>query len=82
MTLPPHNVDELLWWMDRIVRRPSATQWEREFAASMVKAGRRRGWMPTPKQEAVMRRLVLDRLGGTERAVETPDEFEVIDRAA
>jgi hypothetical protein len=67
--------------MERIVRRPSSTAWERGFAASMLKAARP-GWNPTPRQEATMRRLVQERLGSTERRDETPADFEVIDRAA
>jgi len=58
------ELDEMLtvrWPM--VIRRVLADgsdKWVKDFAKSIARHGKRRGWRPTGKQEAIMRRLVAE----------------------
>ena len=64
-SLPPRNVDELLFHMPTVARMAS-TDWARGFALSVVKQSRRRGWHPSDKQVAMMRTMVSDLFTATQ----------------
>jgi hypothetical protein len=49
-------IDELIYYMPTVAR--AGDSWARGFAASVLRQAKRRTWRPTPKQEALMRRLV------------------------
>ena len=59
-----YELDEILtlYW-PRVLRQvmaPEGNEWERGFALSIARAGKRPGWRPTPKQESIMRRMVAE----------------------
>ncbi|WBU51890.1 hypothetical protein [Paracoccus sp. SCSIO 75233] len=56
-TLRP--VEELLWSWPTVCRMAS-TVWARSFAASIAKQAKRRHWTPSPKQHALMQRMVSE----------------------
>lgn len=56
-TLPP--VDELLWSWPTVCKA-ARTDWARSFALSIAKHSKRRGWRPSPKQYALMTRMVAE----------------------
>ncbi|GAA0303387.1 hypothetical protein [Rhodovulum strictum] len=45
-----------------LVRRAmiDGDKWTRSFVLSIARNGKRPNWRPTPKQEAIMRRLLMD----------------------
>lgn len=51
------SIDELLWSWPTVIRMAS-TDWARSFALSIAKHSKRRNWKPTPKQHALMSRMV------------------------
>ncbi|WP_299129586.1 hypothetical protein [uncultured Amaricoccus sp.] len=53
------SVDECLHWLPTIARA-AKNDWARDFARSIRAQSRRKGWNPTPKQLALMRRLVSE----------------------
>ena len=55
----PHSLEELLFHMPTVERQAEST-WAKSFAASVRKQSRRPRWKPSPKQEALMRRLVAE----------------------
>lgn len=57
--LAPHKVEELLFHMPTVAR-VATSDWAKGFAQSIARQSRRRGWHPSPKQEALMRRLVAE----------------------
>lgn len=57
------SIEELLFHMPWLSRN-APTAWERSFADGIAKNGRRRNWRPSPKQVAVMERLVSDMFAG------------------
>ncbi|KPQ07464.1 MAG: hypothetical protein HLUCCA12_06505 [Rhodobacteraceae bacterium HLUCCA12] len=67
------ELDEILTvrW-PAIVRRSmiDGDEWTQSFAKSIARNGKRPNWRPTPKQEAIMRRLVSDLGTAPERDVE------------
>ncbi len=65
----PHSIDELLFHMPTVASK--GDRWAREFASSVLKQSRRRKWQPSPKQEALMRRLVGE--------IFEPDEPDLIE---
>ncbi|WP_417587398.1 hypothetical protein [Pararhodobacter oceanensis] len=52
-------IEELLFHMPTVANG-ATNDWAKGFAKSIVKQSKRRGWRPTPKQIAMMRRLVSD----------------------
>ncbi|WP_232830404.1 hypothetical protein [Oceanicella sp. SM1341] len=56
-----HSLDELLYYMRSVAGR-SDNEWERNFARSMLRHGKRTTWHPSPKQERIMRRMVSEML--------------------
>lgn len=65
------TTDEMIeFWMPRVARCPNA--WASRFARSMIGQAKRPGWCPSPKQSAMMRRLITE-LSAHE------DEFELIE---
>ena len=56
------EVDVLLFSWGRVMA--NTTGWTRGFALSIQKARRKPDWHPTPKQHAMMRRLVADLSAG------------------
>ena len=56
------ELERLLWWMPAAAER-AGSGWARQFADSMAKKGRRRGWRPTPRQRETMAGLVADMIG-------------------
>ncbi|MFC3057858.1 hypothetical protein [Paenirhodobacter populi] len=61
------EVDQILTlqW-PAVVRRAMAEgdAWSRKFACSIARQGKRPGWMPTPKQEFLMRAALAEMGGG------------------
>lgn len=53
------SADECLHWLPTIARTET-NDWARAFAYSILKQSKRRGWKPSPKQLALMRRLVSE----------------------
>lgn len=76
MNSPHRSVEELLHHMPA-VHHAADSSWAKGFAASIVKQSRRRNWNPSPKQVALMRRLVSDLFAH----VSSPggDDFRVIE---
>lgn len=52
-----HSLDELIYHM-RTVARTTDSDWERSFAASVLKQSKRHKWKPSTKQIRIMRDLV------------------------
>lgn len=57
-----HSLDELIYHM-RTIARTADSEWERGFAASVLKQSRRAKWKPSAKQIKIMRNLVDDLFG-------------------
>ncbi|WP_054304655.1 hypothetical protein [Gemmobacter sp. LW-1] len=53
------SVAECLYWLPTIAKT-ATNEWAQTFAASIMAQSRRRGWKPTPKQLAMMRRMVAE----------------------
>lgn len=53
------SADECLHWLPTIART-ATDDWACGFAYSILKQSKRRGWQPSPKQLALMRRLVSE----------------------
>ena len=53
------DVERLLFHWPRVVEAAPAG-WSRDFAQSIAKQSRRKGWKPPLKQGALMRRMVGD----------------------
>ena len=66
------EVDELLFCWGRVIA--AAKGWARGFALSIQRDRKKPGWMPSPKQLAVMQRLVA------ELPQDLPDEVDLIER--
>lgn len=64
------SVEACLYWLEAVAAR-ATNEWARGFAKSVLRQSRRRGWKPSPKQAAVMRRLVSEHLSD-----EVPDLIE------
>lgn len=58
-TLTPDDVERLLHHMPAVACNATNT-WARDFAQSVQRQAKRRGWTPSPKQLSVMRGLVSD----------------------
>ncbi|SNR24159.1 hypothetical protein EYF88_01735 [Paracoccus sediminis] len=54
-TLP--SVDELMWSWPTVCKA-AKDEWARGFALSIAKQSKRRNWKPSPKQHALMMRMV------------------------
>lgn len=65
------SVDLLLHYMPQVARE-ATDPWARRFAADMAKKVNWRNWEPSPKQRAIMDRLVNELFSHVE-------EFEVIE---
>ena len=52
------ELERHLFHMPAIASRSSG--WARDFASSIIGQSKRRGWKPSPKQAAMMRRLVAE----------------------
>jgi len=57
--MTPHSTDELLHHMPTVARS-AENNWAANFARSILRQSRRRGWKPSPKQSDIMRALVSD----------------------
>jgi hypothetical protein len=64
------SVESLVYWLEPVACR-ATNDWTRTFARSVLRQSRRRGWKPSPKQEAIMHRLLSEHLSDEE-----PDLFE------
>ena len=53
------DLERLLFHWPRVVET-CPDGWSRDFALSIVTQSRRRNWKPSPKQGAMMRRMVSD----------------------
>jgi hypothetical protein len=53
------SAQECLYWFPTIAKTATNT-WAQSFAHSVMAQSRRRGWKPTPKQLAMMRKLVAE----------------------
>lgn len=53
------SVEECLYWFPTIAKT-ATNEWAQNFAHSVMAQSRRRGWKPTPKQLAMMRRMVAE----------------------
>ena len=53
------TAQECLYWFPTIAKAATNT-WARDFAQSVLAQSRRRDWKPTPKQLAMMRKLVAE----------------------
>ena len=53
------STEELLWHMPT-VHRMARDEWAKNFAESVLKQARRRGWRPSVKQLAMMQRMVSE----------------------
>ena len=51
------EIERIMWSWPR-VNAAARTDWAKGFAASIARQARRRNWQPTPKQAALMRRMV------------------------
>lgn len=65
------SVDELLWSWPSVCKAVK-DEWAKGFALSIAKHAKRRNWTPTPKQYAMMHRLVAD-------LYETRGDFDLIE---
>lgn len=73
------TVDELLWsWPS--VCKAAKEEWAKGFTLSIAKHSKRRNWTPTPKQYALMRRLVAD-LYDPHHGSDTDDDGPLIEPA-
>lgn len=54
------SIDECLHWLPSILRKSELSEWERDFARSILAQSKRRKWKPSPKQIQIMRGLVDD----------------------
>lgn len=68
-------LDELLFSMKAIVRR-NIGNFAGDFAKSILRQSKRADWTPTPKQLALMRRLVFEHYTGGAQS----DDLDVIER--
>ncbi|MFV0411251.1 MAG: hypothetical protein ACK5LJ_16585 [Paracoccus sp. (in: a-proteobacteria)] len=66
------EVDRLLFSWGRVIGQ--AQGWARGFALSIQRDRKKPGWMPSPKQMAVMQRLVA------ELPQALPEDFDLIER--
>lgn len=73
------SLEELLYHMKSIARVASS-DWERNFARSILRHARRPSWEPTTRQEQVMRRLVSEKM--SHNSNDTADNIEVIEEFA
>lgn len=53
------TLDEIMWSWPTVCRM-ARDEWTRGFALSIARQAKRRGWEPSPKQFALMRRIVAD----------------------
>jgi len=71
------ELEEILtFYWPRVLRRvmaPGGDKWARGFARSIAHHGKRPAWRPSPKQAAIMRRMVSE-------LFETTEEPELIER--
>lgn len=68
-TLPARSLDELLALWPAVLRS-AESEWQRSFAMSIARQGRRRTWQPSPKQLSLMRRMVDDLFTGSPDLIE------------
>ena len=71
----PRTVEELLFHWSAVVQR-ATNEWARDFASSIAKQSRRKGWRPTPKQAALMQRMVSELFT---HADQWEDDFSLIE---
>lgn len=74
-SLPP--VEELLWSWPTVCKA-ATNDWAKSFALSIARQSRRKNWKPSPKQHALMMRMVNEvyRHRGD---FDGKDDFEVIE---
>lgn len=75
-SLPPRNVDELLFHMPTVAKTAS-TDWAKGFALSVIRQSRQHGWHRSDKQVAMMRKMVSELF--TARAFENDDDLSLIE---
>ena len=72
------SVDELLWSWPTVCKAAS-NDWAKGFALSIMRQSKRRNWQPSPKQHALMNRMVNE--GYPHRGhFDGCDDFDLIDR--
>ena len=69
-------VEELLYHMRTVVRRGS--DWEANFARSILKHAKRPAWNPSVKQHQMMQRMVSEMF--TASGSSTSDNIDLIDK--
>ncbi|MGG7565986.1 hypothetical protein ACQ5SO_07475 [Rhodovulum sp. DZ06] len=74
-SLPPRSLEEDLFWLRTVPRMPDASDWERDFAKSILRQAKRPAWEPSPAQRRTMKRLI-DQHVITD---EGDDDFDLID---
>ena len=67
-------LEALLFWLPSLLKR-EPTPFVRGFVLSILARSKRRGWAPSDKQLALMRRLVSDMFDAADGG-----DFDVIDR--
>ena len=76
------ELDEIMiYWWPGVLRRAMAggDEWVKSFTRSIARHGKRAAWHPSPKQAALMRKLVADLKAA---AQPEPDLIEREDGAA
>lgn len=71
----PRSTDELLFHWPRVASI-ATNQWAKDFAGSIAKQSRRRGWQPSQKQAALMQRMVCELFS---HADQEGDDFALIE---
>ncbi len=69
------EIERLMWSWPR-VEAAAQDAWTRNFAKSIARQAKRRSWTPSPKQAALMRRMVQS----LHRHADEGGGFDVIER--
>lgn len=70
-------VDELIWSMP-FIAEAATNDWAKNFALSIMRQSRRRNWTPSPKQHALMNRMVAEHYH-SRGDFDAADDMEVIE---
>ena len=74
--LTSEELERLIHHMPAVASRASS-DWAANFAKSIMRQSRRKGWSPSPKQLSIMRELVSDLFRGDGN--EEGDDLQVIE---
>ena len=69
-------IEELLYHMRTMAR--SSSEWEANFARSILKQAKRPTWNPSDKQQQIMQRMVSEMF--THGGISTSDDIDLIDK--